>query len=184
MQADEERTLHNLCVLAALSHNDKLCTLEEHFTIYSPTSMRGLVRFWYGERRDQNVQRVRATVRAALGFAQKTVEDAEALRAAEAATLQLRIDALGLQHVRIVDALRAACDGIRNLRQTYREDAALVSQLTLLVQEVDDVLLVLRRHTEARRAQLAPRKASPPPSPSRPRPPPPALLLPSPQSPA
>ena len=92
MQSDEERTLGNLCVLAAVSHNDKLCTLEDAFTIYAPTSMRGLVRMWYGERRAANVQRVRQAVRAAIGFAQQSLEEVNSLReAAGADAMRLRI---------------------------------------------------------------------------------------------
>lgn len=147
--ADEERTLNNLCVLSALSHNDKLCTIEDTFDIYAPTSFRGLWRMWYGERRGQNVQRVRQTVRAAIAFAQKSLEEATALRdAASSDTMRLRIDTIVLQHVRMVDALSRACGGLRNLLQTYRDDAALASQVTLLVQEIEDFVRVIGPHSE------------------------------------
>ena len=147
MQSDEERTLGNLCVLAAVSHNDKLCTLEDAFTIYAPTTMRGLVRMWYGERREANVQRVRQAVRSGIGFAQQSLEEVNALREA-ADTMRLRIDTTTLRHLRMVEALRRACTGMRNMLQTYKDDAALASQITLLVQEVEDFVQIIVTHGE------------------------------------
>ena len=58
MESEAERTLSNLHVLSALSQNDKLNTNEDVFDIYAPTSLRGMWRTWYGERRGQNVQLV------------------------------------------------------------------------------------------------------------------------------
>lgn len=187
MQADAERHLSNLRVLAALSHNDKLNTQQDQFDIYSPTSMRGLMRFWYGETRAQNVQRVRQTVRAAISFASKALEDANALddaasnaylpsyRQAEDAeggagamplalatstspssatdVMRLRIDTMALQHFRMLDALHKASRGLSNLLQTYREDAALASQISLLIEEIRDFQRVIEPHSEALRAR-------------------------------
>ena len=150
MQSDEERTLGNLHVLAAVSHNDKVCTLEDGFTIDAPSSLRGLWRAWYGERRTQNVQRVRQTVRAGTTFAQRSLEEANAM--AETAS-RLRVDAVTLQHLRMVDALRRARVGIQNLLQTYRDDAALSSQVGLVLAEIDDFLRVIEPHSEALRAR-------------------------------
>ena len=79
MQADAERTLSNLHVLAALNHNDKLITNDESFDIYPPSTWRALYRTWMGERRNQNVQRVRHTVRAAIDFATKSLHESESL---------------------------------------------------------------------------------------------------------
>ena len=158
MQADAERTLNNLCILAAISHNDKLCTMEDSFDIYAPTSLRGLWRMWYGERRGQNVQRVRQTVRAAIDFAQKSLEEVNALRDAAPNTSQittdvmrLRIDTMTLQHLRMVGALERSCGGLQNLLQTYKGDAALTSQLTLLIQEIRDFANMIRPHSNGLR---------------------------------
>lgn len=153
MNTDGELILSNLCVLAALSQNDKLCTLGESFDIYAPTSLRGLVRMWNGERRNHNVQRVRQTVRAGIAIAQKSVEDTHALREAAATatasdmTMRLRIESLALQHLRMVGALHRASGGLRNLLRTYQEDAALASQITLIISEVDDFVRIIEPHS-------------------------------------
>lgn len=150
MQSDEERTLGNLRVLAAVSHNDKVCTLEDNFTIDAPSSLRGMWRAWYGERRAHNVQRVRQTVRAGTAFAQRSLEEVNAL---PDSAPRLRVDTIALQHIRMVDALRRARGGISNLLQTYRDDAALSSQVGLVMDEIDDFLRVIEPHGEALRAR-------------------------------
>ena len=173
MQTDAERTLNNLHILAALSHNDKLMTNLDSFDIYTPTTFRSMMRTWYGESRGQNVNRVRTTVRAAIAFASKALEDAHALDPATPGipppgsvstnasssssvgyeALRLRVDTMALQHFRMTDALRRACYGLNNLLQTYREDAALASQIVLLMREVDDFLRVIAPHSESLRTR-------------------------------
>lgn len=156
MQSDAERTLSNLHVLGALSHNDKLLTNDDVFDIYQPTALRGLVRFWYGERRDQNAQRIRHHVHAAVGYAKQALEDAEALGDAVSAaqapeSMRLRMDTAALQHFRMLDALVRACAGLRNLLQTYRDDAAFSAQLALVVTEVEDFVRIIGSHSAALR---------------------------------
>lgn len=145
MEADAERTLNNLHVIAALSQNDKLITSTDVFDIYTPTTLRGLWRTWYGECRGNNVQRVRQTVRAGIAFSQRSLEEATALR--DTNTARLRLDTVCLQHVRMIEALQNAKRGIHNLLQTYRDDAALSSQITLLMTEIDDFVRVITPHT-------------------------------------
>jgi hypothetical protein len=145
--SDSERTLGNLHVLGALSQNDKLMTNEDAFDIYAPTTWRAMLRTWYGERRAQNVARVKHAVRAGVTFASKSLEDTNALLDAlpDAAkptvggdAMRLRIATGAVQHHRMVDALKRARGGLGNLLQTYRDDAALVSQLELVIAEIED----------------------------------------------
>tara|TARA_B110000046_G_scaffold107062_1_gene114446 strand:- start:6973 stop:7482 length:510 start_codon:yes stop_codon:yes gene_type:complete len=150
MQSDEERTLSNLHVLAAVSHNDKLCTLGDGFTIDSPASLRGIWRAWYGERRTQNVQRMHQTVRAGTHFAQRSLEEANGMP--ESAS-RLRVDTVTLQHLRMLDALRRARGGIENLLQTYRDDAALSSQVGIVLAVIDDFMRVIEPHSKALRTR-------------------------------
>ena len=181
MNSDAERTLNNLHVLASVSHNDKLMTNEDLFDIYEPTSMRGLMRMWYGERRGQNVQRVRHTVRSGMTYAQQYLDESAHLGSTTGPmpTARLRGDTVALQHVRMVDALRASLSGLTNMLQTYREDAALTSQISGLVQEVTDFLTVLDPYSRPVRERCGgaspPVTAAPPPSPH-----PPPVALPSP----
>lgn len=146
MQADAERTLSNLYILAALSHNDKLMTNEDSFDIYSPTSLRGLLRMWYGERRSQNVERVRQTIRAGIRYATQSLEDANTLRVTP--NLRFQYDTILLQHLRMLGALKASRLGLENLVQTYRDDAALKAQLQMIVSEADDYIRVLQVHSD------------------------------------
>ena len=174
MQADVERTLGNLHVLAVVSHNDKLMTNDDVFDIYVPTTLRGLMRTWYGERRAQNVQRVRTTVRAGIDFVRQSLVEIGAFRLGPPSEIaldanRLRIETMTLQHHRMVDALRRARGGLTNLVQTYRDDAALASQITLLNEEIADFLSVIESHSPPH-----PRQEEPPPprpSPIVPRPP-------------
>lgn len=154
MEANAERTLHNLRVLASVSQNDKLMTNEDRFDIYCPTTLRAMMRMWYGEKRAQNVQRVRATVREAMNFASRSLEEASALlQATSSSDFRLRVDTTAVQHLRMMEALVRAQQGLRNLLQTYREDAALASQITLVVEEITDYVSVLAPHSLALQAQ-------------------------------
>lgn len=145
MQTDAERTLGNLHVLAVLSHNDKLITNEDTFDIHTPTSLRALWRTWSGEGRVQNVTRVRSTVRAAIDFSYRSLADVEALRAGNHD--DLRVKTAALQHLRMVDGVERARTGLGNLIQTYRDDAALASQIALVNEEIADFLEVMRPHS-------------------------------------
>jgi hypothetical protein len=58
---------------------------------------------------------------------------------------------VALQHMRMVEGLAAAKGGIANLLQTYRDDAALTSQITLILTEIEDFLKVIHPHTETLR---------------------------------
>tara|TARA_B110001452_G_scaffold4181_1_gene3827 strand:- start:9109 stop:9753 length:645 start_codon:yes stop_codon:yes gene_type:complete len=150
MQADVERILGNLHILGALSHNDKLMTNDDAFDIYIPTTIRGLMRMWYGERRGQNVTRIRSTVRGAIEFSQRTLTDLRAYNTQS--TMEdvdvntLRRETMELQFRRMIDGLRRAREGLSNLIQTYRDDAALSSQIRLINEEIADFLSVMNRH--------------------------------------
>jgi hypothetical protein len=159
MESEAERTLHNLHVLGALSQNDKLLTNEDRFDIYCPTTMRSLMRTWYGERRGQNVARVHTTVHAGMHFASRALEEATALIQTHAGAdgmsdlLRFRMDTIAMQHVRMIQALLRARDGLRNLLQTYRDDAALHSKISLVMDEIHDFVSVIEFATKTLRAQ-------------------------------
>jgi hypothetical protein len=176
MDSSAELTLNNLHVLGALSHNDKLLTNDDAFGIYVPTTLRALVRTWYGERRAQNVQRVRQTVRAGVAFASRALEDANALLArgdvgADAA-MRLRAETAVVHHTRMMEALGRARDGLGNLRETYRDDAALLSQITVVIEEVAVFERVMAPHSAALRGRCAAVAGAPTATAGAPPPPP------------
>ena len=167
MDSDVERTLNNLHVLAAISQNDKLMTNEDGFDIYQPSSLRGLMRLWCGERRGQNVTRIRQTVRAAMRFAYQFLDDVHAMRGCgDATALRMRRDATTVHYLRVCEALEFARNGLQNLLQTYRDDAAIASQMRFIMTELDDFAQIMRPHTEQLRREsvlAAPPSMDPPP---------------------
>jgi hypothetical protein len=169
MQADAERTLNNLHILGALSQNDKLLTNEDSFDIHSPTTLRAVWRFWLGERRGVNVQRVKICIRNAMSFASSSLDEATDLLASPASptdsqdgredsipdSMRLRVDTTVMQHVRMMNALGLASKGLTNLLQTYRDDPALASQIQLVVHEIDDFTTVIEPHSASLRRRCA-----------------------------
>lgn len=144
MDTGLENTLHNLFVLAAISHNDKLATNGERFGINPPTTTRGAMRMWYGERRETNIQRVQQCIRSARAHASRALEEAECLERCSEPTssIEVHIRSLRLQHDRFVEAVARSRVGVSNLLATYRDDAAHASQIALVLQEIDDYLTV------------------------------------------
>ena len=156
MEVDAERTLHNLHVLSAVSPYDKLITSGDAFDIHGPTRLREVYRTWSGERRSHNMTRVRQTVRAAVAYVNKSLDDANALLTSTSGTeesMKLRVDTIVVQHVRMCEGLKHSCIGLKNLLQTYRDDAMLVSQLQLTVTEITDFLHLIYKHNEKIRQQ-------------------------------
>lgn len=141
--ADAERTMHNLYVLGSVSVNDKLMTNDDRFDIYSPTMLRAGMRMWYREHRSQNILRVRQTITQAFQIASKALEDAKMF--ASSSAMSLHASSTALQFVRTCDALLRGCGGLRTLRQTYLDDAALTSQLDLMVEDIEDFLTLMRQ---------------------------------------
>ena len=119
MNSDAERVLSNLHVLSAVSQNDKLMTNDDQFDIYIPTSARGLVRMWYGEKRGTNMARVRNTVRSAMTIASSLLDEASGLlREINDRTTEqgkMKMDTLIVHHIRMCDALETSCNGLKKL---------------------------------------------------------------------
>ena len=158
MEVDAERTLHNLHVLSAVSPYDKLITSGDAFDIHGPTRLRELYRTWSGERRTQNMNRVRQTVRAAITYVNKSLDDANALLTSASRTeesMKLRVDTIVVQHVRMCEGLKQSRSGLKNLLQTYRDDAMLMTQLHLTITEINDFLSLIYKHTEKIRLQCS-----------------------------
>ena len=143
--SDADRTLRNLYVIGALSHNDKLITNDDVFDIYPPTVLRGAMRTWYGERRDHNIQRVCQAVRAGMTIATSALEEIADLRID---STEMRRNDIVHKHVRMCNAIDAARRGMVNLLQTYRDDAATASQVALLIQEMSDFATIVTPHTQ------------------------------------
>ena len=126
MDSDEERILINLWVLGQTSHNDKLITEEERFTIYPPTYFRGIMRKWTGEKRTVNLQRISSCVKSSFNILENVMEKSDDRRHNIA--------------VRAYKSLKQCIGGLRNLQQTYKDDISVCAQLNLLCDDITDAL--------------------------------------------
>jgi len=134
MDADAERTLRNMSVLAMLKQNDKLMTLGDTFVIAPPTVTRELWRRWYGETRGYNLERVYEVLKAAMAFLMSQKEQIGELPFGVQRERQTRA------YDRMVGALDASRKGLTNLKDTYYDDTTFKVRLQLMMQEVDDFL--------------------------------------------
>ena len=158
MEVDAERTLGNLHVISAVSPYDKLITTGDTFDIHGPTRLREMYRTWFGERRSQNMSRIRQTVRAAIAYINKSWDDASALLSTTKHsddTMKLRVETIVVQHVRMCEGLERSCAGLKNLIQTYRDDATVVSQLQLTITEIHDFLSLISKHSQRVRKECS-----------------------------
>ena len=126
--------LQNLRTVATLQSNQKLSTTGAVFTVHDTGGfVTSLWRSWYGEDRGGNVARVQTLFALAMLRCENL-----ALRGTDAAL-----------HTRIMNAMREAVVGLERLALTYRDDVAVVSQLTVIMHDVEafvnvDDLLQLR----------------------------------------
>lgn len=145
MDAELERSLINLWIVSQVSHNDKLSTEDEKFTIHRPGLMTSIVRRWYGERRMVNMQRVSQCMRHAMAYLKEVNELEAAIPPTEGMHGESRTEVQrylqkrkGAQ--RMHQALSGSISGLRNMQQTYRDDIQACAQLTLLVNEIEDFI--------------------------------------------
>jgi hypothetical protein len=153
MQNDASVTLHNLHVLGSISHNDKLQTNHEYFEIYQPTSFRGMWRMWLGEERRHNIRCIRTTITVATSSALRTLADVQKLFELNKVTLDCGMKLM--EHERIVKALRECIPGLNNLARTYKDDAAGVSQIRVLVEELQDFIHLIHPQTDGIKRKLS-----------------------------
>ena len=141
-ESEADRTLRNLSVLSQVKQNDKLITTGDTFAIYPPTVLRGMCRKWWGEARDNNLQRIQEVVNAACSYISATAKTSS--RTARDGS----DDELSRMHMcrkcfRVVDALRASRVGLVNLTHTYADDTTCKVRIAIIVQTMDDYLLVV-----------------------------------------
>lgn len=146
MQTDVEHILSNLHVLGSISHNDKLTTNNDVFAIYSPTSFRGLCRYWQGEGRDNNLMSVKKCVRSAMVFMEE-VSMMIASMPSDGGNMQMCVNKHRVHYKRMLHALQVARRGLCNLLMTYKDDAAAASRVTLIIQDIDDFNDIMRPWT-------------------------------------
>tara|TARA_B100002051_G_C16556966_1_gene545507 strand:+ start:299 stop:769 length:471 start_codon:yes stop_codon:yes gene_type:complete len=138
--SDVERVMRNLCILASISQNDKVNTNSDIFVVYQPTVLRGMVRLWYGEGRQLNIQRIQETVHCAISSIRQLMSDMN-LMVNEDQKFQ-RI-AHQKRCTRLIQTLSSARNGLNNLHQTYREDITMQSQIKIVIDEIIDFISII-----------------------------------------
>ena len=142
MQQENELTLRNMSVIAALAQNDKLMTDTEPFSVYMPTSIRGVVRFWYGETRTSNISKIQSCIRFAKAYITTTLSEySGSAPEREAFSVQICNQEKMQFCVRMLDTLRRCIIGLENLKQTYRDDVTTGCLLQSLVDEINDFIV-------------------------------------------
>ena len=137
METEVEIILRNVNVVASLMPNDKLNTEGNLFSVFAPTSFRGVVRLFYREDRETNVSRIQSTIRQAKTFVSNTMQYeivSNNFNGRMKLTTQLQ------QCSRMMSALKAAVQGLENITQTYKEDASIVAKLNMLKYEIEDFI--------------------------------------------
>lgn len=125
--------MHNLKIISMISEQDKLITgPSARFGLRTPTLTRALSRWWYGERRDVDMQNLRALFTNTISV----VLIERSLASEHGPTNPARLTATD----RLVEAVRGALDGLRVLQRTYFDDQETCAALELLRQEVADRL--------------------------------------------
>lgn len=150
MEGEVEKTLRNLTVVSMAKQHDKLITTCDTFAIQSPTPLRSLYRRWYGEGRDLNIQRLQECVHVACAHVSK-LSCATHILSNDGIDEENRMALFqeSMRRVRLINALKGAQCGIRNMIDTYADDTSFQVRLRLLMQKVDDFLTSLRPLSEA-----------------------------------
>lgn len=121
---DDDHTMQNLKIVSTLKANQKLNTSQVRFTVQENTSFSGVIRLWHGEDRNINIARVSALFNVTM----------------------LRCEVLALTskhsstHIRLMQLIREATGGLRELIATYREDITSVSHIEVLIENVDSFM--------------------------------------------
>lgn len=140
-------TLNNLGVIAAISENDKINTKEDYFTIYMPTTFRGLARLvYYGEGREHNVQKISQCVQDAKKYILASMSEIHADAADVDSSFLRRLATNSKQQtcLRMIESLEKSKRGMSALKVTYKDDASCTSKLDCLINEIQDFLATTR----------------------------------------
>ena len=151
LKLEYERTQQNLHVISVISRNDKLITTQNEFSLYQPTSLRGLMRLWYGENRSENIDKVRVTIRTAIQVCANIVEELKSYEH----EIPIKATVGIMQHTRFTELIKSCITGLTNLQFTYREDAASVGQILSIIHEIEDFLRAVEPHSESLKSRIS-----------------------------
>lgn len=135
---DAARVFHNLKIVSQLSQNDKLITEGLTFGIRRPSMWREVTRMWYGERREHVLMSVQSLMSEAMNIL------ALLTQVSEPSFKRLGMSALATcTPERMLEAIRMALPGIRNLLQTYQGDVSICAKLQVIIQDTEEFIRAL-----------------------------------------
>lgn len=141
LNSENEKTLRNLGVLSALTQNDKINTKEDIFSIYVPTSLRGLTRMLYGESRDHNISRIQNCARDAKQYISSILNEIDSSEEVDSSVMKRINNSTQTKMCnRMMNSLKDSVAGLSALQITYKDDASCVTQLEILINEINDFL--------------------------------------------
>lgn len=150
MDPENEQTLRNLGILAAVSQNDKLNTKDDTFTIYVPTTWRAMTRFIYGEGREHNIMKIQACIRNAKKYIETNLNEIHNLEDSNPSFVKTITVSTQTQLCnRMIESLQGSLNGLMALMSTYKDDATATTKLTMMINEIQDFLNVTQRVTKA-----------------------------------
>tara|TARA_B100000945_G_C20414020_1_gene614182 strand:- start:710 stop:1261 length:552 start_codon:yes stop_codon:yes gene_type:complete len=149
VSSSSEKILRNLGVISALTQNDKINTKDELFSVYVPTTFRGLHRSYYGEGRELNIMKIQNCIRDAKNFISNTLSEIKNGNGREEVSFMHRMNLASQNQLctRMMDSLKNCQDGLSALQVTYKDDASICTQLVIMINEISDFLLTVKQYS-------------------------------------
>mgnify|MGYP000098580017 CR=1 FL=1 len=148
---DASVTLRNLGGISALAENDKINTREDYFSIYYPTTWRGLARFaYYNEGREHNIEKINQCIQNAKGYITTCLNEIvnepsdNHTETNNNFLRKLSLNGKSQTCCRMIHLLESSKKGVESLKITYKDDAASKSKLECLLYEIEDFLTTTR----------------------------------------
>jgi hypothetical protein len=143
MKPETERILRNLGLLGRLEANEKLLTQGQFFELHSPGWRQPIARAWFRENRQHNMSCITECIRLAkteiTNILSEHTEGGE-LAQRRATTVSSEVMVQEAMHTcsRIAKALLGSVKGLKNLKLTYADDAALLVQIDNICVDIDN----------------------------------------------
>lgn len=124
-----EKLIQNLKTIGNISHNDKLSTQTDTFTIHEPSSVRGAYRWFYSETRLLNLEKIRDLMH-------NTKNECTIITSADNQRIEDR-------HIlaELISAMEHAIKGLSNMTETYKDDIATKTSIELIISETQSFLV-------------------------------------------
>lgn len=113
--------LAELKVLSTIRCGQKINTTDTKISVEYPSTLAGIKRWWHGETRDKNIERVHKTLKMCFSVIDATLKQPESQRN-------------GVMLIRILQALEQAAEGLQRLRTTYENDAHIAAHLQVAIE--------------------------------------------------